>query len=275
MRAGEQPARGRVGPFVHADDVAHRIDVHRVEAAVVAHPRGELRSAGAVRIGEVGDGELAALGIAGVAVLRQRLGPVPHLLAEHGNVAELFSQADLRDAVDIAQRLGVLELGVVVDASRESLDDLAPRQAAAARAAHREDEGEAELFVVGRVEPLQRIELFRSAIRQPGAALFAGRFGGERLGHHRLAREFGVGADQPQLRLDAGVAHHLGQREFELRQACKRPLRRGLFGDPRRVFVGAVQQAGKFGLGGGIELFERERRRHGVSHTKAVAGSKG
>ena len=63
--------RRGVGAVVAAHHVAHGIDLHLVEAAV-AHVLRDLRGAGAVRIGEVGDGELALLGIARVAVLRQR-----------------------------------------------------------------------------------------------------------------------------------------------------------------------------------------------------------
>ena len=83
---------------------------HVVEAAVLAHPVREPLRAGAVRVGEVGDGELAVLGVARVAVLGQPLGPVPDLVAELGLVAELVVEPDLGDAVDVAQALGELEV---------------------------------------------------------------------------------------------------------------------------------------------------------------------
>jgi hypothetical protein len=67
-----------------------------------------------VRVGEVGDGELALLGVAGVAVAAQLLLPVPHEVAQRRLDAELVVQAQLHDAVDVAQRLGPLEVGEVL-----------------------------------------------------------------------------------------------------------------------------------------------------------------
>jgi hypothetical protein len=97
--------------------------VHLVEAARRACPR-DLRGAGAVRVGEVGDGELALLGIAGVGV-RQELSCQSHTVAERRVGAELVVQADLGDAVDVAQRFGEFEVGVVQQAPLEGVDDLA------------------------------------------------------------------------------------------------------------------------------------------------------
>ena len=92
--AGEQ-ARGLwIGTVVDAYHVAHRIGAHLVEAAR-AHPLRELARAGAVGLGEVGDGQLPRFLEARVAVHGQRLGPVPDLVAELGRGAELVGQADL------------------------------------------------------------------------------------------------------------------------------------------------------------------------------------
>jgi hypothetical protein len=57
-----------------------------------------------------------------------------------------------------------------------------PRQAGAARPAHRQDEGPAELGVVVGVELLDARELLRRAVGQPGLALLVRALGGQRLG---------------------------------------------------------------------------------------------
>ncbi len=102
-----------MGRVVAAHHVAHGVDLDLVKAAV-AHPVADALGAGAVRVGEVGDGELALFGIARVAVLGQFLLPVPDIVAQRGLVAELVVQADLGNAVDVAQGLSELEVGVVV-----------------------------------------------------------------------------------------------------------------------------------------------------------------
>jgi hypothetical protein len=70
-------------------------------------------------------------------VLRQLFLPVPHLVAQRGFDPELVVQPDLGDAVDVAQRFGQLEVGVVVQAARKGVDDLVlgsgPRRAGRAR----------------------------------------------------------------------------------------------------------------------------------------------
>jgi hypothetical protein len=91
VRAGEQGARAGLRGLVAADHVAHGVDVHRVEAHV-AHQRADLRGAGAVRVGQVGDGELALLGIARVGVHRELFLPVPHVVAERDVGANLSSR---------------------------------------------------------------------------------------------------------------------------------------------------------------------------------------
>jgi hypothetical protein len=110
VAAGQQALRAGVAAVVDAHHVAHGVDRHLVEAAV-AHPARSRRAPGAVGVGEVGDGELAALGKPG-SLCAASLGPVPHLVAQRGRDAELVVQADLGDAVDVAQALGELEVGV-------------------------------------------------------------------------------------------------------------------------------------------------------------------
>ena len=85
----------------------------------------------------------------------------------------------------------------------KGVDDLLLWQTGAARPAHRQDEGEAELRVVVGVELLDLRKLGRGAVRQAGLVLLICGFGGQRVADHGLARKFGVGADQGQLRLRA------------------------------------------------------------------------
>ena len=258
VAAGEQARRAAVAAVVNADDVADRVDLDLVEAAVGLHPVREPLRAGAVRVGQVGHGQLAALGIAGVAVLRELLGPVPHAVAQLRRHAELVVQADLGDAVDVAQALVALEVHRVAQAAGEGGDDLVPPQPEAARPAHGQDEGEAEPGVVVGVELLQPGEFLGRAVGQAGLALLVGRLGGERLRHHRLAGQLRVGADQRELRLQPRVSHDGDESVFQPGQARERPQCGGAFGDPRRVLVGAVQQRHELGGRGGVEVFDRQ-----------------
>jgi hypothetical protein len=67
--------------------------------------------AGAVGVGQVGDGELARFGETGVAVSGQLLLPVPDVVAHSGLDPELVVQADFHNAVDVAQAFGQLKVG--------------------------------------------------------------------------------------------------------------------------------------------------------------------
>ncbi len=243
--------------MIDAHHVAHRIDAHLVEAAV-AHPALQLHLAGLVRRGEIGDGELALFGVAGVAVAGEEFGAVPHLVAEHGLEAELVGQPHLGDAVDVAQALGELEVRVVLEPAREGGDDLGAREPAAARPAHGEDEGPAEARVVVGVELLDAREFGGRAVRQARRGLLVGRFGGERLADHRLAGQLRVGADQRELRLAAGFGQHLHQRMLELRQRLERPALQRTLGDPGRVLVQAVEPTRGILRARRIELFQRD-----------------
>ncbi len=267
--------RGASGvlPAVETDDVADRVDCDLVEAAVVAHPARELRGARAVRVGEIGHRQLAALGVAGVAVRCERLGPVPHQVAERRDDAEALVEPDLGDAVDVAQALGALEVGVVLEAAREGRDDLVLAQALAARPAHGEDEREAELRPVSGVERADPRQLFGRARGEPGARLLVARRGRERVRRHRLAGELGVGADQGELLVLPGVADDLDQRALERGDGRERPARRRGFGDPRRVLVDALEQAREVGRRGTVELLEIDHRF--ACQTNAVLASNG
>ena len=59
--------------------------------------------------------------------------PVPDVVAQCQIQAELVGQADLDDAVDVAQRLAEFDIGRIVQPAFEGGDDLAARQADAAR----------------------------------------------------------------------------------------------------------------------------------------------
>ncbi len=160
----------RAKGLVAAHHVADGVYLHFVKAAV-AHIARNALGAGTVRIGQVSDRELAFFGITGVAVLCQLFLPVPDQVAQRGFGAEPVVQANLGDAVDVAQGLGQFEVGVVVQPAREGLDDFLLCKAGATRAAHGQNEGKAEPGVVAGVELLDSRELVRAAICQAGLVL--------------------------------------------------------------------------------------------------------
>ncbi|MCY1538713.1 hypothetical protein D9M68_742660 [compost metagenome] len=247
--------------MVTAHHVAHRINVRFIETDG-QHLLLQLRRTRTVRIGQVSHCELSEFGVAGVGVLRQRLVPVPHRVAQRGLKAELVVQPDLGDAVDVAQALGALEVHRVVQAAFEGGDDVRLAQAGATRAAHREDERESVLRVVVGVEPLDVRELGGRAIRQARLGLLVGRFGGERLAHHGLARELGVGSDQGELRLHAGFVQHAHHGVLQRSERGKRALLQRGLGDPGGMFVQAVEQHRGFGQRCRVELVQSDG--HGV-----------
>ena len=70
MAAGQQGFDAwRVGA-INTDHIAHRVDAHLVKAAVL-HRANDRCGAGAMRVGEVSDGELVFFQIFRVAELRQ------------------------------------------------------------------------------------------------------------------------------------------------------------------------------------------------------------
>ena len=129
---------------------------------------------GAVRLGQVGDGELALLGKARVAVLRQRLLPVPDPIAAFNGRAKLIIQTDLGNTVDIAQTLLQLMVRVAQQAALKGGDDLGLLHAQATRPAHPHDKRDTKFGVVGSVESLDFFKLGRRALRQPRLALLVG-----------------------------------------------------------------------------------------------------
>jgi hypothetical protein len=230
---GEKPRRLGILATINADDVADRVDRHVVEAAVVAHPREKLRGDRTVRIGQVRDGELAALGVRRIAMHGELFRPIEHAIAGLGHETELFVETHLGDPMDVAQRLGALEPGRMRKAPLERREDRGLRQAGAAGTAHGENERKPEARLVIGIEPADPCELVGRALRQARAGLLVGRFARERRRAHRLPRELRVGADQRELRVVAGVAHDVDQRALECGERCERPLLACALDDPR------------------------------------------
>ena len=141
-----------------------------------------------MRVGQVRDGKLAHFSKARVAVLCQLFLPVPDLVAQLGCHTKFVIQADFGDAVDVAQTLLQLHIGVAEKAALEGIDDLFFTQAQATRAAHGQDEGPPKFGVVVGVEFLDFGELFGRAIGQARLGLFVGRLGRQSLADHGLAR---------------------------------------------------------------------------------------
>ena len=224
-----------MGAVIDADDIADGIDSHVVEAAVL-HPGAKLLRHGLVRVGEVGHRQFARFLEAGVAVHRQRFGPVPHLLTACGRDAKFVVEPNLCNAVDVAQVFCKFKVGVACQTAFENGDDFCALQPHATRPAHGQDEGPAELRVVVGIELLDVRKLGRRAVGQAGVALFAAALRRQAAAHHGLAGQFRVGADQGQLLLScraAPAAAHAGhERSLQRRQAGERTLLHGPFGNP-------------------------------------------
>ena len=174
--------------------------------------------AGAVGVGEVGDGELAFFGVAGVGVGAEFFLPVPHVVAQRGLHAKLVVQANFCNAVDVAQRFLQLEVGVVVHPALKGADDVLFGQPGVARAPYGHHKGETKLGTVAGIELLDVRQLFGGALCQPGLLLLVGGLGRQRVADHGFARQFGVRTHQAKLRFTRRVLHHLHQRGLEF---CK------------------------------------------------------
>ncbi len=231
--------------FIATHDVAHSVLVDVVAAAVV-HGLGDLGGAGAVGVAEVGDGELPRLGVGWFGVRSQAGQRVPNPIASFGLLAQFVGQADFGDAVDIAQALGALGIGVVVQASLKRGQDVGFGQARAPWAAYGQDEGVAKALLVGGIECLQPLELIGRAARQPGAGLLVGGGGRQAVVDHGLSRQLRVGPDQGQLLGGRRRVHHQGAGVLELGGTGKRALGQGALHDPGGVFVQAVEQGQRF-----------------------------
>ena len=217
VAAGQEVFRAFGSAVVSAHHIAHRVDPDFVETAL-SHPLTDASGTQAVCLGQVGDGKLALFGKAGIAVAGQFFLPVPHHVAQCRFDAEFVVQANLGDAVDVAQALLPFEVGVALQAAFEGLDDLPLAQARATRATHRQNERPAEPGVVVGIELLDPGELVGCAVGQSRFGLLVGRFRRQGLADHGLAGEFRMGPDQGQLRISSGFAQHHAQGVLEMRQ---------------------------------------------------------
>ena len=109
--------------MIASDHIANGIDLHIVKAAF-AHPVRDALRTGAVSVGEVGDRQLALVGIAGVRMRGQALLPVPDIIAQLRGDAKFVVQANLDNAVNISQALLQLKVGMAGEAALESVEYL-------------------------------------------------------------------------------------------------------------------------------------------------------
>ncbi len=215
----------------------------------------DLRGAGAVRVGQVGDGELAVLGVARVAVRGQLLRPVPDQVAQRRARRRTCRSAGSR-------RCGGCCAGTRPARSRDGCASRRSKvsmicrrvQPGAARAAHRQDEREAELRVVVGVELLDARELFRRAVGQAGLALLVGRFGGQRLARPSPCRRVRGGrGSAPAARRGRRRARPSTIACFRCASERKGRCGQRALGDPGRMLVAAVEQRGGLGRRRGVE----------------------
>ncbi|MNQ98422.1 hypothetical protein D3C85_1141120 [compost metagenome] len=240
MAAGHE--RGRAGPVraVASHHVADRVDRDLVEAALPHPVRNALR-AGAVRIGQVRDSELAFLGVAGIAVRAESLLPVPDVIAQRG-LTEVLVQAELGDAMKVAQRLFLFGPGRVVQPPREVVQKLAAVQFRAARSAQGGDGRKSETRCVVGVELCQTVGLFGAAVRQ--------------------LRQLRLGAQERQPGVRTGGIHGLPQALTQVGDRAERTRLDGMRRHPGRVRVQAAEQGFRLGGRCGVELGK------GVGHVR-------
>ena len=119
-------------------------------------------------------------------------------------------EAEERDALDLGAGGGELLVAVVGDAGLEGLQD-----ARLVEAAHGDDEGEAELRLVGVVELGEAGALGVGEGVEAGAGLLGGGFGGQAFGGGQLAGEVGVGLEDGEALVRGGGAEGAGQRAGE------------------------------------------------------------
>ena len=110
------------------------------------------------------------------------------------------------DALDLGAGGGELLVAVVGDAGLEGLQD-----ARLVEAAHGDDEGEAELRLVGVVELGEAGALGVGEGVEAGAGLLGGGFGGQAFRRRQLAGEVGVGLEDGEALLRAGGAEGAGE----------------------------------------------------------------
>ena len=122
-----------------------------------------------------------------------------------------------------------------------------------------DDKRKTEAGEIGGVEPLKFGELGLGQTIEPGAGLFTGGLGGERVLPGETTGEIGVRADELKLARAPGGAHRGAQFGVQVRRIAKRPARPRLLLDPRRVFEKVPERGGE---GRPIEGVERGKREH-------------
>ena len=193
-------------------------------------------------LSEVSDGQLTCFFETRIAVLRQVFLPVPHLLALKGMAIGFVVQTNLNNSVNVAQTLLQFKFGMAVQAPFKRSNDLMLIEAKAARSSDSQNKGPAKFCVVSRVEILNFFKFSGGAFSEARFALLVGRFCGEFFAHHGFASQLWVRADQPNLSISAGIFQDLRHAVFEVRPRCKRAVLQCTFGNPRRVFIQAIQQ---------------------------------
>ena len=185
-----------------------------------------------VGIGQVGHGELTQFGVAGIGKFGQLLLPVPYGIAVIGCDAKLVVQADLGNAVHIAQAFFALKIRVSLQAALKGGNDLCLGQAQSARPAHREDEREAKARVVVAVELLEMFKLRWGALGETCLVLLVGGLSGQTVADHGLAGQLRVRAQQVKLCLQSRAGDHPSHGMLELRQRFERSLCQRLLNNP-------------------------------------------
>jgi len=104
--------------------------------------------------------------------------------------------------------------------------------------AHTDDEGKAELRLVGVVQAMEADELLLGEGVEPRARLLVLRIVGDRTSPCRLAREIGMIAQEGELGVARRGPHRPHHGRVQVGHRRERPLGVGRCGNPRRQFEG-------------------------------------
>ncbi len=108
--------------------------------------------------------------------------------------------------MNLAERLGKLLLGIVVDSTAEVLKDLLT-----ITPPHCQDIGETELFGIASIEILKLGVLMGAALVQSCAGLFAGRRGGQLTALCQPSCQIRMGSQQGELCILPGTINDTGK----------------------------------------------------------------
>ena len=131
----------------------------------------------------------------------------------------------------------------ILQASLERVDDLASRQAAATRAANRQDKRPSKPLFVSRIELGEGFKFVRAATIKPDGLLLAFRVVGKTRVNLGLACQLGMGANQCQLRIKRGSGHNVPTDLTKMGKRLKGPGSQCLFDDPVRMLVKTCEQS--------------------------------